>query len=315
MISPSPPRSFATSAVNILVCGGSGQVGIELQRQPWPEGVRLFAPARQLFDLEDEESVARIVASRCWSCVVNVAAFTAVDRAESEISRAWRLNACAPALLAHEAAKRGIPIFHVSTDYVFDGKSPKPYLPLDAVRPLNVYGASKEGGEQGVRTANPRHVILRTAWLVSANRNNFVKTMLKLAQNLDTLHVVDDQVGCPTSASDLAASIRTVVLRHIAGDGNGPWGTYHFVNAGSTTWYDFARAIMAGALRRGGRSVAVEPIRTADYKAAARRPQNSVLSTDTLTRDFGIRPRAWSVALDEILDALVEPPMTARVQR
>jgi dTDP-4-dehydrorhamnose reductase len=284
---------------------------MELQRQPWPEDTRIFAPARGLFDLEDEGSVARIMASRRWSCVVNVAAFTAVDRAESEIVRAWRLNACAPALLAHEAAKLGIPVVHVSTDYVFDGESRQPYRPMDPVRPLNVYGASKEGGEQGVRTANPRHVILRTAWVVSANRSNFVKTMLRLAKSPHPLRVVDDQVGCPTSASDLAAVIRTVVLRHVGSDGEGPWGTYHFVNAGSTTWYEFARAIMAGAHRRGGCAAAVEPIPTAHYKTPARRPLNSVLSTETLTRDFGIRPRAWTVAIDEILDALVEPQMTA----
>jgi dTDP-4-dehydrorhamnose reductase len=242
---------------------------------------------------------------------VNVAAYTAVDRAEAEISRAWRLNAWAPALLAHEACKLGIPIVHVSTDYVFDGASQEPYQPLDPVHPLSVYGASKEGGEQAVRTANARHVILRTAWLVSANRTNFVKTMLRLAKDNDSLRVVDDQIGCPTSACDLAGAIRTVVLHHITGDGDGPYGTYHFVNAGSTTWFDLARAIMAEARRRGACSVPVEPIQTAHYKTAARRPLNSVLSTETLTRDFGIRPRAWQVALGEILNALIEPPVTA----
>jgi dTDP-4-dehydrorhamnose reductase len=311
LIFAAPPLPFAAGAMDILVCGGSGQVGIELRRQLWPAGVHVFAPGREMLDLEDENSVARTMAARRWACVVNVAAFTAVDRAEAEISQAWRLNAWAPALLAHEAAKLGIPIVHVSTDYVFDGASQEPYRPLDPVHPLSVYGASKEGGEQAVRTANPRHVILRTAWVVSANRTNFVKTMLKLAKNRDSLRVVDDQVGCPTSARDLAGAIRTVVLHHIAGDGDGPCGTYHFVNAGSTTWFDFARTIMAGARHRGACSVPVEPIRTAHYKTAARRPLNSVLSTDTLTRDFGIRPRAWPIALDEILDVLVEPLVTA----
>jgi dTDP-4-dehydrorhamnose reductase len=299
--------------MNILVCGGSGQLGIELRRQPWPAGVDVFAPGREVLDLEDEQSVATIMASRPWTYVINAAAFTAVDQAETEISRAWRLNAWSPALLAHETAKLGIPIVHVSTDYVFDGESRLPYRPLDPVHPLSVYGASKEGGEQAVRTANARHVILRTAWVVSSNRSNFVKTMLRLAEGRDSLRVVDDQVGCPTSASDLAAAIRTVVLHHITGGGMGPYGTYHFVNAGSTSWYDFARAIMAGARRRGARSVPVEPIQTTQYKTAARRPLNSVLSTDTLTRDFAIRPRAWRIALDEILDVLVEPPMTTGV--
>lgn len=308
----SPPSfSSAAGSMNILVCGGAGQVGIELQRQSWPANVRVFAPSREILDLEDEGSIAPIMASRRWACVVNVAAFTAVDRAETEVSRAWRLNAWGPGILAHEAGKLGIPIVHVSTDYVFDGESQQPYRPFDPVHPLSVYGASKEGGEQAVRTANPRHVILRTAWVVSANRTNFVKTMLRLAQGRDSLRVVDDQVGCPTSASDLAAAIRTVVLRSIAGNGDRPSGTYHFVNAGSTTWYDLACAIMAGARRRGARWVPVEPIQTAHYKTAARRPLHSVLSTDTLTRDFGICPRAWHAALDEILDVLVEPPVTA----
>jgi dTDP-4-dehydrorhamnose reductase len=301
--------------MNILICGGSGQVGIELRRLSWPAGVHVYAPGRDILDLENEHSVVGVMTSQRWACVVNVAAFTAVDRAETEISHAWRLNAWAPALLAHESAKLGIPIVHVSTDYVFDGKSREPYRPLDPVHPLSVYGASKEGGEQAVRTANARHVILRTAWVVSANRNNFVKTMLRLAESLDSLRVVDDQVGCPTSARDLAEAIRIVVLHHITGSGSGPYGTYHFVNAGSTTWYDFARAIMAGARHRGACSVRVEPIQTAHYKTAACRPLNSVLSTETLTHDFGIRPRAWPLALDEILDVLVEPPVTTGATR
>jgi dTDP-4-dehydrorhamnose reductase len=297
--------------MDVLVCGGSGQVGVELKRQSWPAGVHVFAPGREILDVGDENSVAKTMAARHWACVVNVAAYTAVDRAEAEVSQAWRLNALAPALLAREAGKLGIPIVHVSTDYVFDGESQEPYRPSDPVHPLNVYGASKEGGEQAVRTANARHVILRTAWVVSPNRNNFVKTMLGLAKSRASLRVVDDQVGCPTSAYDLAEAIRTIVLRHIREDRDGPCGTYHFVNAGSTTWYDFARAIMAGARLRGGCSVPVEPIQTAHYATAARRPLNSVLSTATLTRDFGICPRAWHIALDDILDVLVEPPVTA----
>jgi dTDP-4-dehydrorhamnose reductase len=171
--------------MDILVCGGSGQVGIELQRQPWPAGIHVHAPGRETLDLESEESVVRMMASRRWTCVINSAAYTAVDRAEAEVSTAWRLNAWAPALLAHEADKMGIPIVHVSTDYVFDGGSPEPYRPFDPVRPLGVYGASKEGGEQAVRTANRRHVIVRTAWVVSSNRSNFVKTMLRMAEELD----------------------------------------------------------------------------------------------------------------------------------
>jgi dTDP-4-dehydrorhamnose reductase len=289
--------------VNILVCGGSGQVGIELQRQPWAPGVRLHAPARNELDLTDEASIARLIRAGPWACVINAAAFTAVDKAESEVASAWKLNALGPAILASETAKAGIPLLHISTDYVFDGLSKEPYQPQDAVRPLSIYGASKEGGEQAVRAANAHHVIVRTAWVVSPHRTNFVKTMLRLAQERNVLRVVDDQTGCPTSATDLAAALRTVALRQAAG--SGPYGTYHFVNEGKTTWCQFARAIMAGVQRRGGQNIPVEAIATADYKTAAHRPANSALSTETLTRDYGIRPRKWQDALDEILDALV----------
>jgi dTDP-4-dehydrorhamnose reductase len=172
------------------------------------------------------------------------------------------------------------------------------------VAPINVYGASKEAGEQAVRTANPRHVIVRTAWVVSPHRGNFVKTMLRLANERDGLRVVHDQKGCPTSAADLAAALRVIALR-LAADPSAPCGTHHFVNQGVTTWCDFARAIMAGARTRGARAVPVEPIGTSDYKTPARRPANSALSTESLTRDFGIVPRPWQQALDDILDVLL----------
>jgi len=287
----------------ILVCGGSGQVGLEVQHQPWPVKIKLHAPGHQELDITDERSVSRIVAARPWACVINTAAFTAVDQAESQIAAAWKLNALAPAVLAAETAKAGIPLIHVSTDYVFDGSSTRPYVPTDPVQPLSVYGASKAGGEQAIRTANPRHAIIRTAWVVSPHRANFVKTMLRIANERDLLRVVDDQKGCPTSAADLAAAIRTVALRQVSGEA--PHGIYHFVNDGITTWCQFAQAIMAGAQQRGHRAVPVEAIRTADYKTAARRPMNSALSTETLSRDYGIWPRPWQEALDDILDRLI----------
>lgn len=294
----------------ILILGGSGQVGTELQRQTWPVGVRLRTPGRGELDLTDDSSVSKMIASHPWGCVINAAAFTAVDQAEAQVVAAWKLNALAPAVLASETAKAQVPIVHVSTDYVFDGQSSVAYQPHDAVRPLSVYGASKEGGEQAVRTANPRHVIVRTAWVVSPHRSNFVKTMLRLAAERDILRVVDDQHGCPTSATDLASALRIIALRQIAGDA--PPGTYHFVNAGRTTWCGFAREIMERLQRRGGRAVPVEAIATADYKTAARRPSNSALSTETLTSHYGIVPRAWQAALDEILDCLIRASATTR---
>ncbi|WP_288583025.1 dTDP-4-dehydrorhamnose reductase [uncultured Methylobacterium sp.] len=290
----------------ILVLGGGGQVGTELQRQSFGEGVVVHAPTREALDITDEAAVARAVAERPYAAVINTAAYTAVDKAESDVAAAWRLNALAPAYLAAETAKAGIPLIHVSTDYVFDGSGTGAY-PTDApVHPVSVYGASKAAGEMAVRTGNPRHAVVRTAWVVSPHRANFVKTMLRLAAERDKLTVVADQRGCPTSAGDLAAALVAIAVR-FAEDEAAPAGTYHCVNAGATTWYDFAVAIMAGAAARGARSVPVEPIPSTAFKTPVTRPANSELSTETLTSAFGLVPRPWQAALDDILDQLIGP--------
>ena len=290
--------------MDILLTGGTGQVGLELARLAWPEGVRLHAPERAELDLGDAASVRAAVASRRWDAIVSCGAYTAVDKAENEVEAAWAANALAPAILATGAAKAGIPILHVSTDYVFDGSREGFYEVDDPVSPLNVYGASKEGGEQAIRTANPRHAIIRTAWVVSPLRANFLRTMLRLAADRDELRVVDDQRGCPTFAADLAAAIQTVTLR-LAQDAAAPTGTFHFVNAGEASWAEFAAAIFAGSAKRGGPSARVVPITTAEYPTPARRPRNSRLATGTLAGAFGIVPRAWPDALDDALGRLL----------
>ena len=288
--------------MDILVTGGTGQVGIELLRQPWPGEVRLHAPARAELDLVDPVSVARVMASRRWDAVISCGAYTAVDKAESEVAAAWAANALAPAILAKAAAGAGAPIVHLSTDYVFAGDKPEPYREDDPVGPISVYGASKEGGEQAVRTANPRHVVLRTAWVVSPHRANFLKTMLRLGAEREELRVVADQRGCPTFAADLAGAVRTIALR-LAREPDAPAGTFHFVGAGEASWADFAAAIMEGAAARGFRAARIVPITTAEYPTPARRPANSRLSTEKLRREYGIEPPPWrhslSVALDE----------------
>ncbi|WP_375455672.1 dTDP-4-dehydrorhamnose reductase [uncultured Methylobacterium sp.] len=292
--------------MDILVLGGAGQVGTELRAAVWPAGVRVHAPDRAALDITDADAVAGLMAERPWAAAINAAAYTAVDRAESEPVAAWRLNALAPAILAAETARHGIPLVHVSTDYVFAGDREGAYRPDDAIAPRSVYGASKAGGELAVRVGNPRHAILRTAWVVSPHRGNFVRTMLRLAAERDALTVVDDQHGCPTSAADLAEALATVALR-MAGDPGAPAGTFHCVNAGATTWCGFAKAIVAGSVARGGRDVPVSGIPTSAYPTPARRPANSQLSTESLTAAYGIAPRPWQAALDTILDRLIGP--------
>jgi dTDP-4-dehydrorhamnose reductase len=286
----------------VLVTGGSGQVGTSL-RALAGDRFKLVMPPRGELDLSDPDSIEACLASRDWSAVVSSGAYTAVDRAEGDVVAAWRANAVGPAALAAGAAARGIPIVHLSTDYVFDGSKGGAYTEADPVAPLGVYGASKEGGEQAVRSANPAHVILRTAWVVSPFGNNFVKTMLRLGAERPELRVVADQHGCPTSALDIAGTIAVILDKLAAGEG--PYGTYHFVNSGEASWHGLAEAVIARAAEHGAPKPAVQPITTADFPTPARRPVNSRLSTAKLTADYGIRPRHWREAIHDIVDTLM----------
>lgn len=279
----------------ILVTGGTGQVGTALQQLGPRFGVEIVAPGRDALDLASPQSIETIMGSRDWSTVINCAAYTAVDKAESEPDAAFAVNAVAPELLALATAARGVRLLHVSTDYVFDGTKPSVYTEDDPVAPLGAYGASKEAGERGVRAAKSDHVILRTAWVVSPWGHNFVKTMLRLGAERKQLRVVDDQRGCPTSATDIAEALLTIATE------GGPAGTYHFVNAGEASWCALARFVFD----RAGMDVDVEAIATADYPTPAKRPANSRLSTEKLQRTFGIRPRPWQDAVGEVVDTLM----------
>ena len=298
-------RSFpsAEHVPVVLITGGDGQLGHALADHVWPTGWEPRALGRVALDVADEASVVRAMTEERPAAVVNAAAYTAVDRAETEPGAAWRVNALGPAVLAAACRAADVPLVHVSTDYVFDGAKDGAWEVGDPTAPLGVYGASKLGGEWAVRTACPRHAIVRTAWPVSAQALNFVTTMLRLAGERDHVRVVADQRGSPTAAADLAAALATVAVR-LAEHPDAPTGSYHFANAGEASWAEFAAAIFAGAAARGGPSASVEPIATADYPTAARRPANSVLSTAALTRDYGIVPRAWQAALADILDDL-----------
>ena len=211
--------------VHILITGGAGQVGLELQSAEWPEGVVLHAPTRAELDLSDRSSVKAAFAATAFSAVINSGAHTAVDRCEEEAAAAFAANALGPAVLADATRNAGIPLIQVSTDYVFDGSKHGLYVETDPVAPLGVYGASKLAGELAVRSGNPRSVVLRTAWVLSSHRANFLKTMLRLAAERPTLRVVGDQHGCPTSARDIAAALKTIVLKMIA-HADAPTGVY-----------------------------------------------------------------------------------------
>ena len=287
----------------ILITGGTGQLGIELLHQSWPSDIEVHAPPREELDLADPQSIEAMVGREAWACVINSAAYTAVDAAESDAGSAFLANCQGPAWLAQATANAGIPLIHVSTDYVFAGDASEPYREDDPISPAGVYGASKAAGEMAVRTINPRSVILRTAWVLSAHRSNFLKTMLRLAADRPALRVVSDQRGCPTSAADIAAALVTIATRHM-GDVGAPAGTYHFVNSGEASWHELAVEIFKLSAARGGPTAEVEPIATSDYPTAARRPANSRLATAKIAHDFGISPRDWRAAIADIVAEL-----------
>lgn len=298
----------------VLVTGADGQVGTELAAKSGAHGFSVLALSRSALDITDAEAIGRAIANHNPDIVINAAAYTAVDKAESEPEGANAVNATGPGLLGSACQSAGIPLFHISTDYVFDGSGERAWREDDLVNPLGAYGRSKADGETAVRQATERHIILRTAWVFSAHGSNFVKTMLRLAAEKDRLSIVDDQSGNPTSATDIARVLLYIAsscIDQLQAGKEPPWGTYHFSNAGVTSWCGFARAIMAGSLRRGGPSVPVTPITTAEYPTPAKRPANSVLDCDKLKTIFGIETRPWQEALDDVLDQLVGPSIKA----
>ncbi|WP_242097959.1 dTDP-4-dehydrorhamnose reductase [Sphingomonas sp. CROZ-RG-20F-R02-07] len=292
---------------HILVTGTSGQLGTELRRCAWPKGWVVTAIDQADLDLADTAAIAAKVAERPWAVIINGAAYTAVDKAESDVVTTWAVNAMAPAAFAAACAKADIPLVQVSTDYVFAGDKQGAWEVTDPVAPLGVYGASKLGGELAVRTAGGRYAIVRTAWVVSAHGGNFVKTMLRVGAERDTLRVVNDQRGSPTGAADLAQALMTIAVR-LAEDEGAQTGTFHFSNAGAVSWAGFATEIFRQSAARGGPSATVEPIATTDYPTPAKRPANSLLSHDAIRAAYGIAPRPWQDALADILDELIGNP-------
>jgi dTDP-4-dehydrorhamnose reductase len=287
--------------MKILVTGAHGQVGWELTRRGGDRGFAVEATDVEIFDITNPRAVEEKVCGQAWALVVNCAAYTGVDRAESEPELALAVNRDGPAHLAAACGKGRIPLIHISTDYVFDGEKDGPYQETDPVSPLGAYGRSKAEGEKEVRSRLREHIILRTSWVYGIHGQNFVKTMLRLGRERRVLRVVNDQQGCPTSAADLAE-----VILAIAGQGGGNrWGTYHYSGRGVTTWHGFAEAIFAEARKYTSLLVErVEPIPTAQYPTPAKRPANSVLDCSLFTSAFGIEPRPWRESLAEVMQGL-----------
>jgi dTDP-4-dehydrorhamnose reductase len=294
--------------MKILLLGKDGQVGWELQRSLAPLG-ELLAFGRGEADLENLDGLRHLVERHRPDVIVNAAAYTAVDKAESEADKARAINALAPDVLAQLAGASGAWLIHYSTDYVFDGDKPAPYLEDDTTGPLSIYGSTKLEGEHLIRQSAARHLIFRTSWVYAARGSNFAKTMLRLAREKDTLSVVADQYGAPTSAA-LIADVTALALYRIAQatDAGRLAGTYHLAAGGSTTWCNYAKYVLelaraAGASLKAGPDD-VKPIPTTDYPVPARRPKNSRLDTTKLANTFGLHLPGWQYHVRRLIDDL-----------
>ena len=292
--------------MRIAVTGRDGQVAQSLaERARDGTGVEVVLVGRPEFDLAVPETIAPALAAARPDLVVSAAAYTAVDQAEDEAAIAHAVNGAGAGLVAGAAAQLGVPVIHLSTDYVFDGTKSGPYVEEDPTNPVGVYGASKLAGELAVAAANAHHVILRTAWVYSPFGKNFVKTMLRLAAQRDELTVVADQFGNPTSALDIADAILHIARTlPTVGQGRG-CGVFHLAGTGSVNWSGFTRQIMECSGRRGGPVASVRDISTSDYPTKARRPANSCLSTEKLAATYGWTAPRWQASLDRVVERLL----------
>ena len=287
----------------ILLFGAGGQLGRELVRMSVARSVPLVALSHTDADIAPQAAVRSAIGRHAPSLVVNAAAYTKVDAAETETETSRRSNELGPAVLAAACAAIDVPLVHVSTDYVFDGSKDGAYLEDDPIAPINAYGQTKAAGERAVRNTAPKHVILRTSWVYGEFGQNFLKTMLRLAAARDELRVVADQRGCPTSTADLAAAILSIAPRLAASEN--VWGTYHYAGSGATTWHGFASRIVAAQAPITGRTPPVVPIPTRDFPTPAKRPANSVLDCARFAHVFGFSGRPWTEETDRITRALV----------
>ncbi len=292
----------------ILITGGSGQLARSLEALAGDRPVlRIGRPALDFDDLSAIPATLERIAPRL---IINAAAYTAVDKAESEPEAADRANHLGPALLAQHCAAYGIALIHVSTDYVFDGAKGAPYVESDAPNPTGVYGATKLAGERAVLATCPRAVVLRTSWVYAPEGKNFVLTMLGAAKRFPRLRVVADQLGCPTNAEDLARAILAIADQVLAGWRPEFHGVFHAAGFGETSWHGFASSIFAEAAKHGQPAPPVDAITTADWPTPARRPADSRLNCDRLEAVFGVRLPAWETSLAGAIDQIMASSRT-----
>jgi dTDP-4-dehydrorhamnose reductase len=295
----------------ILVTGAGGMTGSEVSEQATAAGWTVRSLSHADADITDARGLREVTAAFRPDVVVNCAAYTAVDRAESEADIAMAVNRDGARNSARAAASVGAPILHISTDYVFNGEGRTPYTPEVRPDPLGVYGNTKLAGEIAVRMENPKHVIVRTSWVFSHRGSNFVRTMLRLGSKRDELRIVDDQTGRPTSAADLASALLTAA--RVITEKPSLAGTYHFANAGEVSWFEFARGIFEEAAALGTTHMPrIVPIPTSEFPTAARRPAYSVLDTTSFTERFGVLPRAWRAALHDTVALSINSSLAAR---
>ena len=288
----------------ILVFGAGGQIGREVLALAKDRGIEAAGCNRAQADITNLPMVAAAMARIKPGIVVNAAAYTAVDKAETEKERAYLANAVGAGLVARAAADQSVPIIQISTDYVFDGTKRDAYVETDLIAPLGVYGTTKAEGEAQVREQNPQHFILRTAWVYGRFGANFLKTVLRLAAEREELRVVADQYGCPTAAQDVAEAVFAIIRAFDCGTKAA--GTYHFAGTGVTSWHGFASAIVEARARVSGHWVKVTPITTADYPTLAPRPANSALDSKLFDTVFGHRAQTWQACMQETVEMLLE---------
>ncbi len=287
--------------MRILLTGAGGQLGYEVEQRLAASRYEFQALNHTALDIADARAVQRVLGRSGADLIINAAAYTAVDRAEQEPDIAFAVNRDGPAHLADCCAMRGIPLFHISTDFIFDGVRAGAYREDDPASPLGIYGLSKWRGEEAVRRVLSEHVIMRVSWVFGAHGQNFVKTILRLARQRPVLRVVADQHGCPTYAGDIADTL-LLLLDRFAETGKLPWGTYHYAGSPATTWYGFARSIVDRARTHEDLEAReIVPITTAEYPTPAKRPANSRLDCGRLQSSFGIEPCSWHRGLAAVL--------------